>query len=96
MHVYIRYGKCEIDLGEMPVLPISEDRVCVDVPEELVQNRGYTDNTRDQLTIGRRYFERRPIVIYPGDHDLDPILKPRPVLTDRFEWVCVLVPQEDR
>ena len=90
MHVFMRYGKGEIDLGEMPILPLPEDRVCFDVPEELIQ-----DNKQEQLTVGRRYFEQRATWHSTFD-DLDPCVREKIPLTGRPAWVCVLVSQETR
>jgi hypothetical protein len=54
MRVFMRYGRDELALGEMPVIPLPEDRVGVELP-------GADGETtiREMLTVGRRIFVRR-------------------------------------
>lgn len=83
MRVIASYGKGEIDLGYMPVLPDREDRVRFDVPVDLRQG-----DDPEYLTVGRRMFETRPGPM-TIDHQLNDILP-------RLEWVCILIFQETR
>lgn len=85
MRVFMRYGKGEIDLGEMPVLPSPDDRVRFAVPADLRQ-----DADEGCLTVGRRIFEIRPVRLVWAN--LDPKVPPERLP----EWVCILQPQETR
>jgi hypothetical protein len=61
------------------------------VPEALVQQCGYADNSKDQLTVGQRYFEKRAYV-----SRLISALDGEPTAVVLDEWVCVLTSQETR
>lgn len=78
MRVFIRYGRRDVDLGVMPVVPLPDDRIGL-----RPQN---PDAEMVYLTVDRRIFELRPAP--PTlDHELLHITPP-------LEWVCVLTNQE--
>lgn len=81
----MRYGKGEVGLGEMPILPAPEDQVRFVPPFDQM------DDETVCLTVAHRIFEIRA---FPGE--LRPAMQDGSPRIWRSEWVCLLTHQEVR